>query len=87
MDDERYAHVTKEMQAELITSVSEKITAQYDVLARDMVSVVSNLYMPLAHEACPLEVCNDLVHKPFTPNMVPLVTISRLDKRKLLCSS
>ncbi|KAG0568570.1 hypothetical protein KC19_6G029700 [Ceratodon purpureus] len=39
VDDERYAHVTKEMQAELITSVSEKITAQYDVLARDMVSV------------------------------------------------
>ena len=41
VEDERYAHVTKEMQAELIKSVSEKITSQYDVLARDMVSVVS----------------------------------------------
>jgi hypothetical protein len=41
VEDERYAHVTKELQAEVITSVSEKITAQYDVLAQDMVSVVS----------------------------------------------
>lgn len=43
VEDERYAHVTKEMQAELIASVSEKITSQYDVLARDMVSVVSTV--------------------------------------------
>ena len=41
MEDVRYAHVTKELQAEVIISVSEKITAQYDVLAQDMVSVVS----------------------------------------------
>lgn len=41
LEDDRYAHVTNEMHAELIASVSEKITSQYDVLARDMVSMVS----------------------------------------------
>lgn len=40
VEDERFAHLTKEMRAELILSVSEKITVTYDVLARDMVSVV-----------------------------------------------
>lgn len=39
VEDERFAHLTKEMRAELILSVSEKITVTYDVLARDMVSV------------------------------------------------
>nr|PNR36513.1 hypothetical protein PHYPA_022364 [Physcomitrium patens] len=39
LEDDRYAHVTNEMHAELIASVSEKITSQYDVLARDMVSM------------------------------------------------
>ena len=42
VEDERYAYITKEMQKELIDSVSEKITSQYDVLARDMVSMVSS---------------------------------------------
>jgi ethanolamine ammonia-lyase large subunit len=40
VEDERFAHLTKEIRAELILSVSEKITVTYDVLARDMVSVV-----------------------------------------------
>lgn len=69
VEDERYAHVTKEMQAELITSVSEKITSQYDVLARDMVSVVGilgldNTFDPWEHN------CPDLADVSFNPNLV-----------------
>jgi len=49
VEDERYAHISKEMQAEIISSVSEKITSQYDVLARDMVSMVSCLRVNRMH--------------------------------------
>jgi hypothetical protein len=43
VEDSRFAHLTIEMRTELINSVSEKITSQYDVLARDMVTTVSNV--------------------------------------------
>jgi hypothetical protein len=39
LEDERYANITKEIQVEIIASVSEKITSQYDVLAREMVTM------------------------------------------------
>lgn len=52
LEDERYAHVMKEMQAELLALVSEKITSQYDVLARDMVSMVSVLVLACSSVTC-----------------------------------